>query len=103
MKTARFAVLSADEVARIHNRADMLEHMILIDGLDHIHNSQTHLWPGDIPMTTFYAEAIWGWAHRSRASFGLESPGDLIADLDQAQRGRSFKGWVGPLAYRLMR
>jgi cystathionine beta-lyase/cystathionine gamma-synthase len=36
-----------------------------------------------------------------RASVGLESPGDLIADLDQALRGRSFKGWVGPLAYRL--
>jgi cystathionine beta-lyase/cystathionine gamma-synthase len=38
-----------------------------------------------------------------RASVGLESPGDLIADLDQALRGRSFKGWVGPLAYRLMK
>ncbi len=36
-----------------------------------------------------------------RASVGLESPRDLIADLDQALRGRSFKGWVGPLAYRL--
>ncbi len=35
-----------------------------------------------------------------RASVGLESPGDLIADLDQALRGRSFKGWIGPLAYR---
>jgi hypothetical protein len=32
---------------------------------------------------------------------GLESPADLIADLDQALRGRSFKGWIGPLAYRV--
>ncbi len=38
-----------------------------------------------------------------RASVGLETPQDLIADLDQALRGRSFKGLVGPLAYRLMK
>jgi len=38
-----------------------------------------------------------------RASVGLESPQDLIADLDQALRSRSFKGLVGPLAYRLMK
>jgi cystathionine beta-lyase/cystathionine gamma-synthase len=29
--------------------------------------------------------------------------GLLVADLDQALRGRTFKGVVGPLAYRLMR
>jgi len=38
-----------------------------------------------------------------RASIGLESAEDLIADLDQALRGRSLKGLVAPLAYRLMR
>jgi cystathionine beta-lyase/cystathionine gamma-synthase len=37
-----------------------------------------------------------------RASIGLEDPGDLIADLDQALRRRTFKGLVGPLAYRLL-
>jgi cystathionine beta-lyase/cystathionine gamma-synthase len=37
-----------------------------------------------------------------RASIGLENPRDLTADLDQALRGRSFKGLVGPLAYRLL-
>lgn len=37
-----------------------------------------------------------------RASIGLEDPDDLIADLDQALRGRTFKGLVGPLAYRLL-
>ena len=37
-----------------------------------------------------------------RASVGLENVQDLIADLDQALRGRSFKGLVGPLAYRLL-
>ncbi len=38
-----------------------------------------------------------------RASIGLENPGDLIADLDQALRGRSFRGLVGPLAYQLLK
>ena len=37
-----------------------------------------------------------------RASIGLENSRDLIADLDQALRGRTFKGLVGPLVYRLM-
>jgi cystathionine beta-lyase/cystathionine gamma-synthase len=37
-----------------------------------------------------------------RASIGLEDPGELIADLDQALRGRTLKGLVGPLAYRLL-
>ena len=38
-----------------------------------------------------------------RASVGLEDADDLIADLDQALRGRSFKGIVGPLAYRVLK
>lgn len=37
-----------------------------------------------------------------RASIGLENAQDLIADLDGALRGRTFKGLVGPLAYRLL-
>jgi hypothetical protein len=37
-----------------------------------------------------------------RASIGLENLQDLIADLDQALRGRTWKGLVGPLAYRLL-
>ena len=38
-----------------------------------------------------------------RASVGLESPDDLITDLDRSLRGRSFKGRIGPVAYRLMK
>jgi cystathionine beta-lyase/cystathionine gamma-synthase len=37
-----------------------------------------------------------------RASIGLEDPQDLVADLDQALRGRTFRGLVGPLVYRLV-
>ena len=38
-----------------------------------------------------------------RASIGLESVDDLIRDLDQALRARTFKGLVGPLAYQAMK
>ena len=38
-----------------------------------------------------------------RASIGLESADDLIADLDQALRGRSLRGTAGPLAYKLLK
>ena len=41
--------------------------------------------------------------YRVRVSIGLEDADDLIADLDQALRGRSFQGLVGPLAYRLLK
>lgn len=37
-----------------------------------------------------------------RASIGLESADDLIRDLDQALHARTFKGWAGSLAYRVM-
>ena len=38
-----------------------------------------------------------------RASIGLESADDLIRDLDQALKARTFKGLVGPLAYQAMK
>ena len=38
-----------------------------------------------------------------RASVGLENAEDLIRDLDQALRARSFKGLIGPLAYQIMK
>jgi cystathionine beta-lyase/cystathionine gamma-synthase len=38
-----------------------------------------------------------------RASIGLEDPQDLIEDLDQALRERTFKSMYGPLAYQLMK
>jgi cystathionine beta-lyase/cystathionine gamma-synthase len=38
-----------------------------------------------------------------RASIGLESAEDLVRDLDQALNARTFKGWVGSLAYQVMK
>jgi cystathionine beta-lyase/cystathionine gamma-synthase len=38
-----------------------------------------------------------------RASVGLESPKDLIADLDRALNARTVKGMVGAPAYKLMK
>lgn len=38
-----------------------------------------------------------------RASIGLEHCDDLIADLDQALRGRTLRGVVGPAAYKILK
>jgi cystathionine beta-lyase/cystathionine gamma-synthase len=38
-----------------------------------------------------------------RASIGLENPDELIADLDQALSGRTYKGVFGPAAYGIMK
>ncbi len=57
--------------------ADVRRHLQIIDGLDHIHNSQMDIWPGDIPMTTIHAEAILAWARHSHKSFGMGCYGFL--------------------------
>ncbi len=48
---------------------------------------------------------IRGWMGEGivRASIGLENAQDLIVDLDQALRGRTVKGLVGPAAYALLK
>jgi methionine-gamma-lyase len=38
-----------------------------------------------------------------RASIGLESADDLMADLDQALRARTLRGLAGPLAYKVLK
>jgi trimethylamine--corrinoid protein Co-methyltransferase len=57
--------------------ADLHRHLKILDGLDHIHNSQMDIWPSDIPMTTIHAEAILAWAQLSRKSFGMGCYGFL--------------------------
>jgi trimethylamine---corrinoid protein Co-methyltransferase len=56
---------------------DVLDHIILIDACQHIHNSQMDIWPVDIPMTTIHTEAIWAWAHHSRKPYGMGCYGYL--------------------------
>jgi trimethylamine--corrinoid protein Co-methyltransferase len=55
----------------------VLDHIILIDACQHIHNSQMDIWPEDIPMTTIHTEAIWAWAHHSRKPYGMGCYGYL--------------------------
>ncbi len=62
---------------RFATRQDMLEHIILINACQHIHNSQMDVWPADIPMTTIHTEAIWAWANNSRKAFGMGCYGYL--------------------------
>ncbi len=56
---------------------DMVDHIVLINACEHIHNSQMDVWPNDILMTTIHTEAIWAWAHNSRKSFGMGCYGYL--------------------------
>ncbi len=57
--------------------ADTIDHLVLIDACEHIHNSQMDVWPNDIPMTTIHSEAIWAWAHHSRKTYGMGCYGYL--------------------------
>ncbi len=78
--------------------------------LGHAH-SLLFYYPTDLyidPVTSLSAAQkagirVWMGDGIVRASIGLENPDDLIADLDQALRARTFRGLVGPLAYRIMK
>jgi len=59
---------------------DVRTHLRLIDGLEHINNSQMDIWPNDIPMTTIHVEAILAWAQNCRKSFGLGCYGVMASD-----------------------
>jgi len=56
-------------------------------------------------LTDLQKRSIREWTGEGiiRASVGLENVDDLIRDLDQALRGRSLRGTVGPLAYRILK
>ncbi len=56
-------------------------------------------------LTPAQKTAIKAWTGDGivRASIGLENPADLIADLDQALRGKTLRGLAGPLAYQLLK
>jgi len=58
-------------------KQDVIDHIILIDACNHIHNSQMDIWPDDIPMTTIHTEAIWAWVHHSRKPYGMGCYGYL--------------------------
>jgi len=59
---------------------DLRNHLRLIDGLDHINNSQMDIWPNDIPMTTIHAEAILAWAQNCRKPFGMGCYGAMASE-----------------------
>jgi len=72
----RVVDLNSQEVRKA-TKQDMLEHIILINACQNIHNTQMDVWPDDIPMTTIHTEAIWGWAQNSRKAFGMGCYGYL--------------------------
>jgi len=66
-----------DGAVRMASKQDMIDHIILINACENIHNSQMDIWPDDIPMTTIHSEAIWAWAHNSRKPYGMGCYGYL--------------------------
>jgi trimethylamine--corrinoid protein Co-methyltransferase len=66
-----------DGSVRATTKKDMIDHIILINACNHIHNSQMDVWPNDIPMTTIHAEAIWAWVHNSNKPYGMGCYGYL--------------------------
>ena len=66
-----------DGSVRAATKQDMVDHIILINACENIHNSQMDIWPDDIPMTTIHSEAIWAWAHNSRKPYGMGCYGYL--------------------------
>ena len=63
--------------ARAATKQDMIDHIVLINACENIHNSQMDVWPDDILMTTIHSEAIWAWAHNSRKPYGMGCYGYL--------------------------
>jgi methionine-gamma-lyase len=66
----------------------------------------TELYIDAMPFYTLeQKERIRQWTGEGimRASIGLENVEDLRGDLDQALNARTFKGWLGPLAYQIMK
>jgi trimethylamine--corrinoid protein Co-methyltransferase len=66
-----------DGAVRMASKQDMVDHIILINACENIHNSQMDIWPDDILMTTIHSEAIWAWAHNSRKPYGMGCYGYL--------------------------
>ena len=66
-----------DGAVRMATRQDVVDHIILINACENIHNSQMDIWPDDILMTTIHSEAIWAWAHNSRKPYGMGCYGYL--------------------------
>lgn len=90
--------------------AEKIELFQYATSLGHAHSLlfyyPTDLYIDDAPyLDAEQKERIRAWTGEGimRASIGLEDSADLIADLDQALNARTVKGFVGPLAYRLMK
>ncbi len=66
-----------DGSVRATTKQDMIDHIILINNCENIHNSQMDIWPDDIPVTTIHSEAIWAWAHNCRKPYGMGCYGYL--------------------------
>jgi cystathionine gamma-synthase len=95
------AAIALSEKIKVFHYATSLGHahsLLFYYPTDMYIDAATYLTPGQ-------KASIREWTGEGivRASVGLENSEDLISDLDQALRGRSIRGLVGPLAYQLLK
>jgi cystathionine beta-lyase/cystathionine gamma-synthase len=90
--------------------AEKIHLFVYATSLGHL-RSMIYFFPTDtflnppFPMTRAQRAGILEWMGKDgvvRLNIGLEDANDLIADLDQALQGRTFKGLIAPLAYRTL-
>ena len=90
--------------------AEKIRLFVYATSLGHL-RSMIYFFPTDtflntpFPMTHAQRAGILEWMGKDgvvRVNVGLEDANDLIADLDQALQGRTFKGLIAPLAYRTL-
>ena len=95
------AAITLSEKVRVFHYATSLGHahsLLFYYPTDMYVDSATYLTPVQkVSIREWTGEGI------VRASIGLESPEDLISDLDRALRSRSVRGLAGPLVYRLLK
>jgi trimethylamine---corrinoid protein Co-methyltransferase len=63
---------------------DVRDHIVLIDGCEHINSNQMDIWPHDVPMHTIHVEAIRTWLRNCKKSFGMGAYG-VLATTDMME------------------
>ena len=73
-----FRMLNAGGKRREATMQDVNEHLILFEHLEHICCSQMDIWPQDIPIHIYQAEAIHSWARNCTKPIGTGAYGVLV-------------------------
>ncbi len=73
-----FRMLDATGKRRDTSMKDVSEHLILFEHLEHICCSQMDIWPQEIPIHIYQAEAIHSWAQNCKKPIGTGAYGVMV-------------------------